>query len=495
MIKSRTISYVPVITVFLVSATLIYVLNPAALNFSGTDVFAVHGAGLGLFLLGIMLTTSLRKYLIYALYGFWGALIGTTLLTGAANWNSPGIPFRVSLFTGSPNLLAAGIVISSVLVANVMQGKRFVSLSMLISLALVALVFTGSRTAMIVFILCSCVTLVRQLPVRLAWGLIFLLSAMLVYVALAVRQEVPMSSANMLQYSDRLDANVWEKSYARDLELDRRAAGSTVYYHITGSSNEQARFPNMIMFQRTTIGESEKQYVASAYLRADADASIVLSNNIDSITCTISRDWQRCATPASYGNNRTEVHFQLLTVAPGSRIDIEMRGPQVEEASFPSPYSSSNESYIEWLLEVSGAKRFYGRWASDDNLQSRIDAYLVAIGQFREKPIFGQGFNSFPGATQFYGGISTPLAHAHNAALHALATQGLVGFIALMLPFGAIIHVTRQYNTSKRIVVVLLALLLLNATDYSYYTAVVYYPFWLGVGILATNQAKAQVSR
>ena len=115
--------------------------------------------------------------------------------------------------------------------------------------------------------------------------------------------------------------------------------------------------------------------------------------------------------------------------------------------------------------------------------QSRLQIWQVAWQAFKEYPLTGIGANRFglyylehrpPNA------LEPAAAHAHNLFLNLLAETGILGTAAFLILWGAIVWTLIRLRAWKGLVFVGIAFLL-NLFDYTFFSAEVYYPLWVGI--------------
>lgn len=127
--------------------------------------------------------------------------------------------------------------------------------------------------------------------------------------------------------------------------------------------------------------------------------------------------------------------------------------------------------------------------AFDHSAQARLQFWQVAWQAFREHPLGGVGFGHFPLYFDLHppsGAIEYSPGHAHNLGLHLLAEGGLLSLLGLGLWLAGVARALVARRAWPALVL-LGAILLLNTTDFTFFSAWVYYPL-----ILATASALAQ---
>ncbi|WP_295406074.1 O-antigen ligase, partial [Meiothermus sp.] len=119
----------------------------------------------------------------------------------------------------------------------------------------------------------------------------------------------------------------------------------------------------------------------------------------------------------------------------------------------------------------------------DSNAQARLQFWQVAWQAFREHPLGGVGFGHFPLYFDLHpprGAIEYSPGHAHNLGLQLLAEGGLLALVALGLWLAGVGWALARRRAWAALTL-LGAVLLLNTTDFTFFSAWVYYPFLLAV--------------
>ncbi|RDI96246.1 O-antigen ligase domain-containing protein [Meiothermus sp. QL-1] len=134
-----------------------------------------------------------------------------------------------------------------------------------------------------------------------------------------------------------------------------------------------------------------------------------------------------------------------------------------------------------WQPELLG--RLSQALTLDHSAQARLQFWQVAIQALRENPLGGIGFGHFP----LYFDLNPPPnpiepspPHAHNLALHLLAEGGLLALLGLGIWLLGVGHALLKAGARPSLTLLGIALLL-NLTDFSLFSAWVYYPLLLAV--------------
>lgn len=83
----------------------------------------------------------------------------------------------------------------------------------------------------------------------------------------------------------------------------------------------------------------------------------------------------------------------------------------------------------------------FGRMTDKTTIDNRLILYNFALDLFNEKPLLGQGINTFVGLT-FMNSEMIEKTFAHNVVIQLLAETGLIGTIAIILPFVCTLIIT-----------------------------------------------------
>jgi O-antigen ligase len=147
-------------------------------------------------------------------------------------------------------------------------------------------------------------------------------------------------------------------------------------------------------------------------------------------------------------------------------------------------------------------ERFATLTESGSEVATRVDFWSTALQIWQSRPVLGAGLGQFPtayaearvpGRGFLPGTISEPPPHAHNIVLQALATEGLIGLLALgAVLAGALLLAVRLRRSPNRTAAVLgsaglasvLAFLFHNMFDVTLLEGTGIY-FWALLGILA----------
>lgn len=115
--------------------------------------------------------------------------------------------------------------------------------------------------------------------------------------------------------------------------------------------------------------------------------------------------------------------------------------------------------------------------------EDRLQVWQVAWRAFQEHPWGGVGWGQFP----LYYGLNLPTQplelaaqHGHNLFLHLLAEGGVLALLAFLSLWGGVLLIVLRARM-WRVALLLLAALMLNMPDYTWFYAGVHYPLWIAV--------------
>lgn len=398
---------------------------------------------------------------------------------------------HVNPFFVNANFLGAALATVGV-VTLVLCQSRWIGLSALGLLS--ALVLTGSRTALVAYLvaLVSWFLLLGGWRSKVPIFLVLIGLAGSSYVGLRVwlgAQPSP-SGKNLLIYSDTLEHPAWTKRYAVELTLEPVSLPGPMpggkVYHVRGRSNPEAQYPTKVVIQNAALSEEDIEYVASVHLRTDSPQRMRLGSNMTGTICEVTLEWQRCQAPVSHGNGRTSIGLHLDTVQPGELLDIYVWGAQVEVGEVPTaPEHTSKNPFAEFLKGNALKDLMPQGWQDDRNLVSRAATYRSAWRIFLAHPVAGVGLGNFYREAQALGreGPGAGDTHAHNLPLQMLAETGILGFLSWAVPFFGVLALFWRRHW-RRLLPLAVCVLVLNMTDFTYYHSGVYYLYWLTVGLI-----------
>jgi hypothetical protein len=392
---------------------------------------------------------------------------------------------RLTLLFGNENSLAANLVVLAA-ACFVVKPVRWLPYASL--LGLVALVFLGARLAFA----CLLVLLLFQLYVaKSKWLNLVVTAFTLVGVFLFWWQ--PKESGNMLRFSNELSQAVWRRDYVLETKQLAKVPGplaQAVATRLSYTPDARAPYPGLLLLQTRGVSEEGEGYIASIYLRSDVPVRVRLSNNITHTVCPVTPAWSRCVTPVAEGDGESYALFRLSTdVATPFTLDVW--GAQLERgtrATEPQLTQTSLGSRILYRIAIS---RTTSQPATAGlNLDVRLSIYKTAWQLFLQHPLAGVGWG---GVTREFKGIDfgtpAPIGHAHNLLLQQLAETGILGTLAWGLVFWGVL-LSLGHRCWYRLWPLVLVVLMLNTLDFTYYTNLAYYGYWLTIGLVAGAKAR-----
>ena len=409
---------------------------------------------------------------------------------GWASWEG-GQNQRIQLFFGNPNLLGASIAVTATGVLLLKPSPNYVIVT---PLAVLALLNTGSRAALIAFFLAWFALIIVNGKVK-ARNIIYLVIPICIAVAIVFAAQSytanidrMLRSPNLLLISSSFANNYWNKYPAvRMLSVESQVITGPL--ENTKADKITARTEAgqvLVIYQGIGRAESGTPYVGSIYLRADEPQQIVLSTHLAKVTCDIDDRWRRCITPVGYGGPETAVQLRLETIRKGGYFSIYAWGAQLEIGKVATPlrikYLIPDKYYLY--------KRFGLRNSVYIDIKKRMQAANWAWKDFLTQPLVGVGrkklFKNVRGENSEF---ADDVGHAHNLVIQILATEGVLGLIAWLIPLFILTRALWKTNRTKMLPL-MIVMTFVNLTDVTYYTVGVFYPFWLVLGLVANQRIK-----
>jgi O-antigen ligase len=437
----------------------------------------------------IFLLTQLNHQAIVSLklritsYYFFISLLTILVGVGWLDWEYEQ-DYRIQLFYLNPNLLGASI---SLLATITLLLEKNLSQLFTLLFAVLAILQTGSRTALLVFIISVVIWVIFNRGARiqtiLTLGLIVLVPFALGlfsknYVASV---EHMTNSQNLLKDSNNFLATYWlPYIYAHNVIVSSKVTKAPIADYradrITAQSGDKT---TLLIYQNFGVGEVDKPYIGSIYLRADTPQKIVLSTNLSQVSCDVSSEWQRCMTSPGYVRERTGVQLRLEAGQYNQAVDIYVWGAQLEIGEHVSDlaikYQPPALYFIFKRLEWGGV----GFGVDNARSQSMQKAWAY----FLTSPIIGVGNRNLNFDISRADETTLRLEHSHNLYLQLLASKGILGLLAGILPIFGILTFTWKTNYPT-VLPLLVSVILLNLFDFTYYSAGIYYPFWITLGLM-----------
>lgn len=469
----------------------------------GTAKGATHGAYLGWYLptwsmaflafwLGATTTQSRRHILVGFVIVYTMLLNAATISSAVVSINPFHINYRPSLWLENPNLLAAALAVASAASASLTRRPQ-IKLAIIL-LAFSALLFTGSRTGLLAFgISVVAVAFVDTSksggrPI-ITWAPVF--GILIVLVSLVFLGQLTSREHKGINYiyptDDFMHGN-WKKPglnvQVNQVSQPGPYPGGKVI-RVQGQPNPDMDH-SIIIYQSHGVAPEGFKFVSSVYARSDRPQWIEISANYTRADCWVSTEWTRCVSPVATGNGHGAIQLQINSVTQGKPLDIYLWGPQIEEGEIAGKVSHRPENVLATLEDAGVLARLNptNSLRIDD---TRSDFSARAWAAFIANPWNGVGFGNISaweetelGATEI---SSRPtFTHAHNILLQHLAEGGLLGALSFLLPFmgTSAVAIIRSRLAALPIVIVVVVL---NFTDYTFYHAWGHYVYWLSLGL------------
>ena len=473
-----------VIVLFIASAALGALPNISRAEWQAVLItLSQTGVGLGALIFGIYLARNQAKtaQLRLSTYFYTLALVAIFTGSGWASWQGEA-SVRIQLFYGNPNLLAASLCMLALIVLSLSRSRSHL---LVLPLSFMALFTTGSRIGLTAFALAFLVWLVVAASSRRRHLLVSLLICGLIATiswlgrAYIVPIDNMINSQNILKDSSDLSARFWlEYARNRSLQIDSDIGDAPDDRSKSDRLRVQAgENATLVLYQNVETARLDTPYIGSVYLRADAPQDVVLSTNLKKVTCRVTQVWQRCVTPVGLGNGKGGVQLRLETATKGASLNVYVWGAQLERDTTVTELAPKFSIPTRYYM----LKRFsIGNLASDTvSVAGRYQAISTAWQVFLKNPLLGVGDAALRiSLTQ----TVIPLSHAHNLFVQQLASTGVLGLLALFTPLvGVLVILWRE--RWRVLLPLVIALAALNLTDISYFSAGVYYPFWLTLGL------------
>ena len=338
---------------------------------------------------------------------------------------------RISLFTDSPNLLAADIV-AVTLAAMALHPRR--AWKWWLPVVLLAVFFTGSRTALLALAAAGATWMVisasttRSLLRRLGG----VLPILLIFTCAIVQESAIYSSPNLLSISSTFVDRSWRHHDAAQVLVKRKAETGPLAGTRAELIEAVLHGHATMLTQRIAVSVTGTPYVASVFLRADYPVDIVLSTHLSRTTCHVSASWQRCVTPPGHGDGINEVQFRLEATAPASTITFYASAPQLEIGTSPTAYTERGRMLFPSVL--------IERYRATPWDRAPLDRWQLTASRLEEfvrRPWLGSGHRQ-TGGNRIGVEDASPkrnavAGHAHNLLVELLARDGMVGLVGWLI--------------------------------------------------------------
>jgi O-antigen ligase len=410
-----------------------------------------------------------------------GGVAAATLLRSALSLAQPErwalASDRVALFAGNPNLLATLLVVAGT--GSLLTAKRRVVRWTVTALVVLAVIATGSRTAMVALaggLTAWWATGLRteRRPARsLRWKLA---AALLLLTVLLALQTPP---RNLLIDPNAFDGAAWQRLAAEMnvLATDLPAPdGSRSAWALRLVPDRDGPFPGILLTQSVGPGREGVPYVASIFARAAADVPLAIGNGLAVESCAVGPEWTRCVTPPSPGDGQRSMQLQIRSTRVDEPLQVDVWGAQLEIGT-----SATDLDLAGVRMSPLPVHRFrILDWRTASALRSRLATFERVAGWAASSPWTGLGRTEL--AERFEASRATPRdpVHAHNLPLQVAAEAGLLGLLALLLPILVLVRV----RPSRSVLVLLVALALLNLADQTYFYTPAFVVVWFTFGVL-----------
>lgn len=227
------------------------------------------------------------------------------------------------------------------------------------------------------------------------------------------------------------------------------------------------------------IGRSEIDYAFLKLSRQEStwytegDGALeVLSFNID----PLARNWTKTTVTFAY-RGQSPLDFNVGPTPDQRNLNsgatLRVRGLQISEGA-------TNSVYFPTYPTGTDSRTSFG------SVHGRLEYFSEAWHGFTQKPLLGWGLNTFG---EFYAapGKNHPyvVAHAHNLFLQTLFERGLVGTAGLLTLLLGMFFLTAKHN--RKVLIVILAVIAANLTDYTFWSSSIAYPLAIIVGWYAKS--------
>jgi hypothetical protein len=441
----------------------------------------------GIFSLGYFSAGFLRRILqllpLVFYVGITGALMIWSLSFSGAR---PSFPLLEN-----ENSIAAVLVITSTVGLVLWEPLWLVFLQ---PVSVLATLFTGSRIALGVYLL---VLVMKVFDWRSRYKIVLI--ALVVFGSLLLwLVSQPRERTNLLKFSNDFSQPIWRTALDEAIFTLQSTSALGPFRendatHLNAQSDANQTH-GIFLLQGSGYSLPDEPYIASVYLRSDTPQQLILRNHAGNanVICEVTSAWQRCVTPVGYGTGKSSVQLQLRTLTPGDSLDIYLWGPQLEIATEPSEVVLTENTLWERLLYRIPLRTDALKPENIVDFSYRLEIARSAWQVFLAQPLAGVGLGGLRPifAAQDFA-ASEPPVHAHNLVLQLLAEMGVLGLLAWLLTFwGTLLTVGRTHW--RQLAPLVIAVLLLNTVDFTYFTNVAYYAYWLTVGLVTSPCAEGE---
>lgn len=397
---------------------------------------------------------------------------------------------RIELLFQNPNFLASFLLMTSTSVLVLLRYSSRYRYISVIALPLVgaALIFTGSRAALTIFVILFFHLYLHALIMRdkmfvYLFSSLICLGLTLYPIVMFINQksQALLDSPNLLRQSEDFieSGTPYRNAFVTTKKAPQLSPSGYNTFFIAATSPN-----NTSLFFLKDIKTSAKgeDYIASVYLKSETLQKIFLSTHLSSTVCDIGLDWSRCTTPVAKGDGYLHVQFRFETLEPNQSVEFYFAEPQLEIGTQATPYQPrAYPNRLYWL-----SKRLSTNVFSTDNkyegfLAGRPEAWHKGWRLFLQHPLLGVGSGNF---TKYE---DTDITHSHNIFIQILATQGLVGF-AMWFAVGFIMLSSMTARQRRDFFPMLMVAFLMNLTDYTFIHASSLYIFFFTWGCVYFNK-------
>lgn len=445
-------------------------------------------AALSALLIGYWLLGNCRQ-----LFGFiFSTYLVLLILSGAATAISSLVPLEIQRAHGwleNSNLYGAAVAITGT--ALLLHSRRPGHITVVAAASVFGVLLSGSRTAALALILAAATTYAQRSKQRFWFLILASMSIALLSVGASILAHwLPhsTSSKNLVASSSDLTHSSWNLNWAHQATVHAvnvQAPDGTYgqVFQLKGTSNPTQPH-GIVLNQVLGSGQSDEHYTVSIYLQSANTRAILLGTNYTSIVCELSDVWSRCIAPTVTGNGQTTVQLQLRTIAPGEDLDLFIWGPQIERGLAATEVVQTAPSFGTELLRTGLLARFspsgllkVGRGLRQQAAAEAFDAYL-------KSPLIGVGANELRRRYAVLSQqIGEPITHSHNLIIETLASHGTIGLLSLFIPMYALCRCIGSARL-RILAPLLIAQVVLNTLDISFFNAGGYYAFLLAAGAL-----------
>lgn len=221
---------------------------------------------------------------------------------------------------------------------------------------------------------------------------------------------------------------------------------------------------------------------AGVTVRSAQPGAVTLAFAGATVACRVTPEWTTCRTGEAITETMSDARWEL-------------RGTEIAEIEVAAPFARiyhpglfmGGDCDKDCSRRIRTLKSTFNRfnvlgWATDRNVTSRLEAQIFALRKFVEKPIAGWGLTTLRPVFIAEHPDQSAVDHSHNAMIDVLFERGLLGAITVVALLIGAIRSTRP--RTHDLVFLLFFMVVLQMADSTFYFNLVYYPFWLALGLL-----------